>query len=72
MCSRQASKVIVEEGDELVERLSSAVARCDEQLRHPRGLGRALIHRVASRIGENRAHRKEEEHNAGSRGWSVE
>ena len=61
VCSRQASEVVVEEGDELVEPLSPAVARGDEQLRHSRRLGRALIHRVPSRIGENGAHRKEDE-----------
>ena len=60
VCSRQASEVVVEEGYELVERFSPAVARGDEQLRNSRGLGRALIHRVASRIVENGAHRKEE------------
>jgi hypothetical protein len=36
--SRQASEVVVEERNELVERLSPAVARGDEQLRHPRRL----------------------------------
>ena len=60
VCCRQASEFVVEEGYELVERLSPAVARGAKQLRHPRRLGRALIHRVASRIGESGAHRKEE------------
>ena len=61
VCCRQASEVVVEEGYELVERFSPAVARGDEQLHHSRGLGRALIHRVGTRIGENGAHCKEEE-----------
>jgi hypothetical protein len=60
VCSRQASEFAVEEWYELVERLSPAVAGGDEQLRHPRRLGRALIHRLASRISESGAHRKEE------------
>jgi hypothetical protein len=58
VCSGQASEVVVEEGYELVERLSPAVTRGEEQ-RGDSPLGRALIHRVASRIGENGSHRKE-------------
>jgi hypothetical protein len=71
VCGREASKVVVEEGYELVERLSPAVARGDEQLRQARRLARALIHRVGSRIGENGTHRKEEDNAARNR-WSVE
>lgn len=74
VCSRQTSKVVVEERYELVEHLSPTVARGDEQLRHPRGVGRALIHWVvALRIGENGAHRKAKGINILARNrWSVE
>jgi len=57
--SRQAPEVVVEKRYEFVERVSPA-GRGDEQLRYPRRLGGALIHLVASRIGENGPPRKDE------------
>ena len=44
VCRRQTPEVVVEQRYELVERLTPAVARGDEQLRDSRGVGRALIH----------------------------
>jgi hypothetical protein len=55
VCRCQASEVVVEEGYELIESLPPAVARGDEQLRRPHYLTGSLIHRMASRIGENGA-----------------